>query len=506
MKTVDHASRYEEWNGRYNWSTCITNRKEYGKFLVSILTSEKNGFVLNLNGAWGTGKTEFLRRIYVELAEQSYPVVYIDAWESDFLKDPLTVVCTELLNQLGFLFRNSKADKRTKKYKQFIEQINGLLYNFNKLSSIIQGAQKLYASGTGQAVDLEALDLFEQVINFKTPQIEVMRGVDDTNTALITKLMTQQNDLVDSMEDIRKQISTISHILNDLYALKSPIVILLDELDRCRPDYAIKMLEIIKHFFNVDGCTFLIATDTESLESSINAVYGEKFDSERYLKRFFNQRVSLKRPLIYEYVVAKEIEYSEYEKKGICIYPFGNHKERNDLLVSKLLGIQQLELRDVEQVLAKLASSLNYIAHYKPKGVTNINISILLSGIIEHHINDKNFGVRQQGNISINGEWSNVAFTDDFSVGEFLSLQMTLVFETYSRKKYEANVEHTFGAEQLMLKFSATDFRNLRGASWRSLDIIESNRKQEENYANNPESYWFWEDYKNMIGLASNIE
>lgn len=84
--TIDiHASKYEEWKDKYNWDTCKTGREQYGKFLISILTSEMNGHVLNLNGAWGTGKTEFLKRIYVSLAKEGFPVVYIDAWESDFI-------------------------------------------------------------------------------------------------------------------------------------------------------------------------------------------------------------------------------------------------------------------------------------------------------------------------------------------------------------------------------------------------------------------------------------
>ncbi|PMG20372.1 hypothetical protein BCU97_00510 [Vibrio splendidus] len=506
MKKIDHASRYDEWKDRYNWSTCITNRKEYGKFLISILTSESDGFVLNLNGSWGTGKTEFLRRLYIELAEQSYPVVYIDAWESDFLKDPLTVVCTELLNQLGFLFRNSKTDKRTRKYKQCIRQINGLLHNFNKLSSIIQSTQKLYTGDAGQIESLEELNLFEQMINFSKPQINIMKDVDDTNEILITKLISQQNDLVESMGSIRSQISTISYILNDLYELKSPIVILLDELDRCRPDYAIKMLEIIKHFFNVDGCTFLIATDTKSLESSIKAIYGEGFDSERYLKRFFNQRVSLKKPSIFEYVVAKGLDYSKYESNGISIYPFGNDKNNNDLLVARLLNIQELELRDVEQVLAKLVSSLNYIAKYKPKGLSCINISILLFGIIEHHTNDESFELRDRAESSLNKKWSYIQFNNEFSVSRFMEFQFRTVFESFSKIRWEGFTKYTSNQEDFMLTFSATDPSNYNGSQWNRLKIMESARNQERYYRADNKSYWLWEDYKNMIGLAANIE
>jgi len=56
--------------------------------------------------------------------------------------------------------------------------------------------------------------------------------------------------------------------------------ILIDELDRCRPTYAIELLENIKHLFDIEGLYFIIATDSTQLSYSINAVYGNKFASE----------------------------------------------------------------------------------------------------------------------------------------------------------------------------------------------------------------------------------
>jgi hypothetical protein len=54
MEKVKHAKNYEKWKEIYNWNTCQTNRKEYGKFLCSFLTSSEDGLVVNMNGPWGT--------------------------------------------------------------------------------------------------------------------------------------------------------------------------------------------------------------------------------------------------------------------------------------------------------------------------------------------------------------------------------------------------------------------------------------------------------------------
>ena len=66
-----------------------------------------------------------------------------------------------------------------------------------------------------------------------------------------------------------------------------PLIICVDELDRCRPTYAIEMLERIKHFFNIPGIVFMLGIDREQLCASIASVYGA-IDTENYLHRFFD--------------------------------------------------------------------------------------------------------------------------------------------------------------------------------------------------------------------------
>ncbi|MED5334619.1 MAG: P-loop NTPase fold protein, partial [Pseudomonadota bacterium] len=97
----DTAPKYSEWLSEYTFDNCAVGRKAYGEFLASFLAEEKDGFVLNLNGKWGTGKTEFLKRLYTHFHNANHPVIYIDAWESDFTDNPLLVVASELINQLS---------------------------------------------------------------------------------------------------------------------------------------------------------------------------------------------------------------------------------------------------------------------------------------------------------------------------------------------------------------------------------------------------------------------
>ena len=52
------------------------------------------------------------------------------------------------------------------------------------------------------------------------------------------------------------------------------LVFLIDELDRCRPTYAVETIEKIKHLFSVPGIIWVLVMNKEQIESSIQKVYG----------------------------------------------------------------------------------------------------------------------------------------------------------------------------------------------------------------------------------------
>lgn len=69
-------------------------------------TDSTSGYVANLNGVWGTGKTFFVTEWSKLLKAQDYGVVFIDAWNSDYLDDPLSIVASEILQQLTEQLKN----------------------------------------------------------------------------------------------------------------------------------------------------------------------------------------------------------------------------------------------------------------------------------------------------------------------------------------------------------------------------------------------------------------
>ena len=77
---------------------------------------------------------------------------------------------------------------------------------------------------------------------------------------------------------------------------RGPLIVIIDELDRCRPSYAVELLEVAKHLFSVDRIVFVIAVNRQELEHSIRALYGEKLDAKAYLRRFFDVDFHLPEP------------------------------------------------------------------------------------------------------------------------------------------------------------------------------------------------------------------
>ena len=71
------------------------------------------------------------------------------------------------------------------------------------------------------------------------------------------------------------------------------LVIFIDELDRCKPSYAVQLLERIKHYFSNDRITFVFSVNVEELQHTVRRYYGDGFDASRYLDRFFDYRMAL---------------------------------------------------------------------------------------------------------------------------------------------------------------------------------------------------------------------
>lgn len=268
------------------------NRAKYASYLTSFIKAkggtEKNklsNYVINLDAEWGAGKTYFLKR-WSEDLKRHHPVVFIDAWAIDYLESPLMTVLSEIIEQLKLQTDKIDPAETQKKFNEVVKaaapRIGSALmkrylgFDFNIFDS-------------SESED-EALSRTDKDIDFSKAGEKVLevfcKEVTDSKESIKTLKLAIQNWVEYVVEQPVRGMKTISN--------SYPAFIFIDELDRCKPTYAVEMLEAIKHVFDIPGLAFIVATNTSQLAHTVKAVYGSEFSAEEYLSRFFDNRYYLK--------------------------------------------------------------------------------------------------------------------------------------------------------------------------------------------------------------------
>lgn len=240
-------------------------REENITVLTQFITSFKQSIVLCIDGGWGQGKTTFIKMWQQYLKNQHIPTIYFNAWESDYTDDALIA----LIGEISLSIEKLKVQDKTKAEK------------------IIAPICK-YAANFAKAVAPSAANLSIKAITGGLTNADELAK---TLSALGESLVKEQ---IKKYEESRRTLSKFKEELSKLAQCytggdkQKPLVIFIDELDRCRPDFAIEVLEKAKHLFNVDNIIFVLATDKTQLGHSIRAVYGQGLDVNGYLRRFID--------------------------------------------------------------------------------------------------------------------------------------------------------------------------------------------------------------------------
>ncbi len=349
------------------WTGDLLGRKDDADYIIQLLTNRikedhtrpnnPNSFILNLDAKWGHGKTFFLTEIkkQLEAGPHNFPVVYINAWESDYAADPLIPIIAEL----DALFQQQKPSIR-KSWKALKPKALSIAKTAGSTLS-----KELLKKGLSETIDAlgdEATDAIEE-------------GLQEGGEAGIEKLFDSQSESL--LQAYRRKRRSIERFKSGLASIirdkKKPLVLLVDELDRCRPSYAVELLERVKHLFAVDGLVFIIATDTEQLQHAVSSIYGQEFESRRYLHRFFDYTYTFDEPELADFV-----NY-QFKLHGL---PAENYSSPNITHQELVLGAFRtfgLGLRDVEQCIDILRTVTTHWPY-----PTKIELVPLLPFIIAH--------------------------------------------------------------------------------------------------------------------------
>ncbi|ROQ25047.1 KAP family P-loop NTPase fold protein [Gallaecimonas pentaromativorans] len=341
-KMADFDKELEDWCFEED---CFLDREQTAFFLTSYLVGEANartntarkglskGFVLNLNAEWGAGKTTFLKCWRSLVKARSHPVVYVDAWRHDFIADPLPVLLSDIERQLS-------AQLTDEGVKTSLKQAT------SKLGPLLKAGLPFLLKMLARLAAGKAADDFADKV-----QDILADGAGDATESVAERLLEDQKERVEAIDVFGKAMTELTDKLVQQEGMTVPVFVFIDELDRCRPTYAVEMLEVIKHLFNIPNWVFVLATNTNQLQHTVQGLYGAGFDAEHYFERFFDKTYHLAATAFPEPLLKRFME---------------NHrvtvdKNSGDLeLLSKLLSSINWEMRKKTAVLERFVACLRF--------------------------------------------------------------------------------------------------------------------------------------------------
>jgi hypothetical protein len=292
------------------WDDDVLDRKSDVRYLQNYLSkrylakSEERGFVLAVNAEWGYGKSFMLERWKDQILAQGYPAVFFDAWQNDFTSDPLLAFIAELDSGLQLYF-----DSVPKAEKLKIAALRKIKKLWKPVLKVLACASAKHLAGMSISQLKEVLadgdsgDTADHEVEKGSSKIDVAK-IKENLDAAVEKALLEHKTVKHSIADFKSQLTVLISSLGKISGVQLPLIIFVDELDRCRPDYAIQLLEGIKHLFGVPGVYFVIATNVQQLSESVKAVYGSGFEGKRYLNRFFDLQYSLREPSTEQFSIA----------------------------------------------------------------------------------------------------------------------------------------------------------------------------------------------------------
>ena len=269
-----------------------------------LLSTLEGPYSVAIDSEWGSGKTFFVKQVKMlldllnpqskvdketsdkilkkfnldsELNENSEKVddsiysIYFDAWKNDADDEPIKSLIYDIMLELDFK------------------------YNFSNT--------KLTDAGI-------------QALKFLTP---VIGGAVETGSKILDSLFSEEQ----LKPFIKKKLfaKEIQNFISELPNERgNKLVIFIDELDRCNPAYAVKLLEQIKHYMEDDRIIFVFSVNINQLQHTIKHHYGNNFNATKYLDRFFDLQVKLPKANMMKFYENMGLNNSEnYTINTICV-------------------------------------------------------------------------------------------------------------------------------------------------------------------------------------------
>lgn len=240
-------------------------RKGFADQLTNIIENNKQGeVVIGLSGQWGEGKTTFVKMWQKHMQKKEIASVYFDAFEYDYLEDVFLSLAIEIYNYA---------------------KVNGLTAKedyLNKSKNTYHLLQAMIAKTSPINIDSSLQD---KLVDNENQPFDISQIIKDNLNFALDNAFEQALKQKEVFRDFKKSLSQLAAQSSDR---DIPLVIIIDELDRCKPSFAVEILEKIKHLFLVKDVVFILSMHHEQLEESIKKVYGQNIDAHTYLQKFID--------------------------------------------------------------------------------------------------------------------------------------------------------------------------------------------------------------------------
>ena len=252
------------------------------KRFINLVDALGGGRSIAIDGTWGSGKTFFVKQCKMALDAMN-PVCKMPEimWEEYSEEKPIEDehLRSFISKQVGDLGDNSLAESCFTVYFDAWENDSEVDPLISLVYSIACDISEEYVFDDDPSCKTIAADIIEMITGRDIGKlIDHLRG----------------NNSVSVVKESRQLRDKINQFLDSLsYERGNRVLIIIDELDRCKPVYAIKTLERIKHYFNHKNINYVFSVNLAQLEQTVKTCYGQTFDAGKYLDRFFDIRISL---------------------------------------------------------------------------------------------------------------------------------------------------------------------------------------------------------------------
>lgn len=300
-------------------------REQFVQNIAEIIKAANTdrSWTFAINGAWGIGKSFVLNMLERKLNEEECVVVKYDAWKNDFYQDPLIAILHNILDQIE---KSSIAKDMLNGMKNGVEAFYEILKSISLIETIDEKTRKIYKKLTQDNKKTNKLKIAENFISFN-----------------------------DALEIVKKELRKITE--------EQKLVILVDELDRCEPDYSLTVLNRLHNLFDVSNVVVIVAVNKQQLENIIKS----KYNTDKYLEKFFDLnfnlpvketgdiRISCANKFLSNFLSDEQLEQAELFRVILTTYLSSTPRE-----VIKFFETLNFIIKDMEDINKKYA----YVCFY----------------------------------------------------------------------------------------------------------------------------------------------